>query len=420
LPNLYLETAEPAPPTPPLDGDRRADVLVVGGGFTGLSAALHLAERGAQVVLLEAHEIGFGASGRNGGQVNPGLKPDPDEVERDFGADLGARMVALSSAAPAFVFDLIGRHGIRCDAQPCGTLRAAVHPRHVKALRATTEQYRRRGALVEFLERNQIALATGTDRYQGAMLDRRGGALQPLSFAHGLARAAIGAGAAVYGQTRVRGLERAGKGWQASTATGTVTAERVLLATNGYTDDLWPGLRRSIVPVFSSIAATAPLPETIARDIMPGGQVLYESGTVTVYYRLDAAQRLLIGGRGPMREIGAPTDIRYILRYARKLWPALAGVPWTHGWGGQLAMTADHYPHVHEPAAGVTICLGYNGRGVALATALGAQLAARLTDPGAALDVPVASIKTIPLHGLWPLAVNAAVARGRISDFFGL
>jgi glycine/D-amino acid oxidase-like deaminating enzyme len=392
---------------------------VVGGGFTGLSAALHLAERGAEVVLLEAGEVGCGASGRNGGQVNPGLKPDPDETLRAYGADLGARMLGLAGNAPDVVFDLVRRHRISCDARRCGTLRAAVHPRHVAAIRATAGQYQRLGAPVEILGRQAVAQATGTDRYHGAMLDRRGGEVQPLSYARGLARAAVGAGAALHGGTRVHGLERAAHGWCARTATGGVVAAQALIATNGYTDDLWPRLRRSIVPVFSSIAATEPLPERIARQIVPGGQVVWESGAITVYYRMDSARRLLIGGRGPMREIGAPADIGYILRYAHRLWPALSEVSWTHGWGGQLAITRDHVPHVHAPAPGVWICLGYSGRGVALASALGAQLAGRIADPAAPLDMPVTPVRPMALHALWPLGVRAAIVHGRIRDFLG-
>src|SRR5208337_4681084 len=145
MPNVYRETAEPGVSTPPLDGDARADVAVAGAGITGLSTALHLATRGAKVILLEAEEPGFGASGRNGGQVNPGLKHDPDIVERDFGVDLGRRMNDLAGAAPAFVFGLIKRHGIRCDARQNGTLRAAVGAKYAAKLRASALQLDRRG-----------------------------------------------------------------------------------------------------------------------------------------------------------------------------------------------------------------------------------------------------------------------------------
>src|ERR1700727_2300414 len=159
MPILYRETAPPALSTPPLEGESRADIAVVGGGLTGLSTALHAAEAGAKVVLLEAVDPGFGASGRNGGQVNPGLKPDPDTVERDFGADLGRRMNALAGSAPALVFDLVKRHGIACDARQNGTLRAAAHARHAAAIRKTCAQLERRGAPVELLEGAALARA---------------------------------------------------------------------------------------------------------------------------------------------------------------------------------------------------------------------------------------------------------------------
>jgi len=417
---LYLDTAEPAPPTPPLEGAVRADVAIVGGGITGLSTALHAAEAGATVVLMEAEEPGFGASGRNGGQVNPGLKLDPDAVERDFGPDLGRRMNALAGAAPSLVFDLIQRHGIACDARRNGTLRAAVRPKHAAAIRSTLEQLARRGAPVEYLEGAAISALTGTDRYIGAMLDRRGGDLNPLSFARGLAQAAIRVGAAVHGGTRVLKAKREAGAWRLETAGGSVVAAHLVLATNGYTDRLWPDLRRTIVPLFGAIAASSRLPESISRSIMPGRSVLYESGAITVYYRVDSGQRLLIGGRGPMREIHSVRALPHLLAYARRLWPVLAGVPWTHAWGGRLAMTSDQYPHVHQPAPGVVVSLGYNGRGVAMATAMGAQLARRIMRPDAPIDMPVTDMKTIALHAFWPAGVKAAILYKRVSDFLGL
>ena len=418
--NLYQDTAEPAIPAPPLDGDAHADAAVIGGGITGLSTALHLAEQGARVVLLEAQEPGWGASGRNGGQVNPGLKHDPDTVEREFGEDLGKRMNAFAGGAPAFVFDLIKRHGIRCEARQNGTLRAAIRARHAAQVGVTAEQLARRGAPVELLEGPALERATGTARYRVALLDRRGGDLNPLSYARGLARAALAAGAAVHGGTRALGMRKAGTRWQISTATGTVSARRVVLATNGYTDDLWPGLRRTIVPLFGAIAATDVLPEAVAGGIMPSRSVLYESGTITVYYRVDCAGRLLIGGRGPMHEISAASAVPHLLAYARTLWPDLAGVQWSYGWGGRLAMTPDQYLHIHEPAEGVLICLGYNGRGVAMGTAMGAQIARRIVNPSSGFDMPITGMKRIRFHSMWKLGVRAAIAHGRLRDFLGV
>jgi len=418
--NLYHETAEPAPAGPPPSGDGRADVVVVGGGITGLSTALHLAESGRQVALLEAHTVGWGASGRNGGQVNPGLKLDPDEVERRYGVDLGGRMNALAGGAPGFVFDLIKRLGIDCQARRNGTLRTASSAHQAQRLRATAAQLTRRGAPVELLEGAALAQAIGTEHYTLALLDRRGGDLHPLRYARGLAAAARAAGATLYENSRALSVRSTGQLWHVSTATGSIAAPRVLLATNGYTDDLWPTLRETIIPVFGAIAASAPLTESVARVILPGRSVAYEIGAITHYYRVDASQRLLFGGRGPMREVSEAASIKHLLAHARQLWPATEALEWTHVWGGQLAMTTDHYPHIHEPQPGVTICVGYNGRGVAMAALMGALLAARIVDTSARFDMPISSLRRIPLHAFWRTGVRAAIIRGRCNDWLGI
>jgi glycine/D-amino acid oxidase-like deaminating enzyme len=417
--NLYHETAEPAEAGPPLRGDGRADVVIVGGGITGLSAALHLAESGRQVALLEAHSAGWGASGRNGGQVNPGLKLDPDEVERRFGEDLGGRMNALAGGAPGFVFDLVKRLQIDCQARRNGTLRAASNAQQAQRLRDTAAQLARRGAPVELLEGTALARATGTHHYALALLDRRGGDLHPLRYARGLAAAARAAGATLHENSRALRVRQRGGLWHVGTATGGLIAPRLLLATNGYTDDLWPSLRKTIVPVFGAIAASAPLSEPAAREILPDRSVLYEIGAITHYYRIDAGRRLLFGGRGPMREVTDAASIEHLLAYARRLFPSIERLEWTHAWGGQLAMTTDHYPHIHEPEAGVTICLGYNGRGVAMATVMGALLAARIAGISARFDMPISPLHRIPLHAFWRTGVRAAIIRGRFSDWLG-
>ena len=173
--------AEPLPETRPLEGDRRADIAVVGAGYTGLSAALHLAERGADVVVLDAAKPGWGGSGRNGGQVIPGLKDDPDDLEKKFGPDMGRRMWQIAGSAADFVFELIARHKIACQAHQSGWISAAPNAAAMATLRARTEQWQRRGAPVELLERQRGVELTGTTCYAGGMLDRRAGALQPLA-----------------------------------------------------------------------------------------------------------------------------------------------------------------------------------------------------------------------------------------------
>jgi glycine/D-amino acid oxidase-like deaminating enzyme len=420
-PGLYAETAISVAGLGPLEGEGRAAVVVIGGGITGLSSALHLAERGIDVALLEANEIGFGASGRNGGHVNPGLKPDPEEVERDFG-DLGRRMVPFSYAAPEALFRLVERHQLRCEARQAGTLRAATTAKTLVGLTSLARQYAARGIPAALLCKTESFAATGTHRYQGILRDPSGGSVNPLGYARGLAQAASAAGARIHVASKAVRLSRppAG-GWRVETPRGAITADRLVIGTNGYTDDLWPGLRRTVVPVWSGITATEPLPDLILREVMPEGGVLYELGSITVYYRVDLAGRLLMGGRSALHQMTGPGGFRYLQSYARKLWPVLRGVAWTHGWNGQLGMTPDHYPHLHEPEPDVLIALGYNGRGVAMATAMGGLIARRIGGEAAeTLDMPVTDIKPIPLHGLWPLAVQGRLAWGRILDRLAL
>jgi glycine/D-amino acid oxidase-like deaminating enzyme len=420
-PSVYRETAVAAVPTPPLEEDRRVGVAVIGGGIAGLSTALHLAEAGTDTLVLEAQEPGWGASGNNGGQLNPGLKYDPDMIEATYGPDLGRRMIAFAYAAPNIAFGLIRRHGIDCDARQNGTLRAAYSRVGARGVAVTARQCLARGMPVELLDAAAVATATGTNRYQVALLDRNGGDVQPLNYTRGLARAAIAAGAAVHGGTPARSICRDGTGWRIQTPKAIVRAEKILIATNGFTDDLWPGLRRTVIPVYSAIAATAPLPADLAATILPRRCSTYESGRITVYFRVDMRNRLLMGGRGPMHSIAGPGGIRYLTAYAQRLWPQLAGTAWTHGWNSRLAITRDHWPHVHEPAGNVLVYLGCNGRGVALATAMGSQLANRLLRGGAcAMDMPVSTMKTIRFHVLWPIAVASAVVHGRIRDRLGL
>ncbi len=414
-PSLYAETARPPVEAPPLQGDESVSVAVVGAGYTGLSAGLHLAEAGVEVAVLDAHEPGWGASGRNGGQVNPGLKHDPDEVERDFGPDLGRRMVALAGAAPGYVFELIERHQMVCEAARGGTIRAAIAASPLREVRAAAEQWSRRGAPVEFLDADAVAWITGTRRYRGALIDRRGGSVNPLGYARGLADAARKAGAKLHGGTPALRLRRDGAHWRIDTPAGAIRAEHVVIGTNGYTDALWPRLRATVVPAYSAIAATEPLPRDVAAEVLPLGSVLYEQSHFFAYYRFDAEGRFLMGGRSRIEDTPRPEHFRHLINYAHKLFPRLGTARWTHFWNGQVALTADRYPHIHEPAPGVHIGLGYNGRGIAMATAMGRLLAKRiLAAPAAEIDLPITRIKAIPFHFLWPAFVTARLVAGQL------
>jgi glycine/D-amino acid oxidase-like deaminating enzyme len=420
-PSIYAEMAAPAPSVPRLEGEARFDVAVVGGGFTGLSTALHLAMRGVKAAVLEAREIGWGASGRNGGQVNPGLKWEPERIEADFGRALSGRMVRLSGAAPDLVFRLIREHQIQCEANQGGTIRAAFSAKGAETIRQTADAWQARAMPTRYLDREAIRQATGTLRYRNGVIDRRGGSVNPLGYARGLADAALKAGATIYRDSLAIRIDRSGADWRVTTPSGSVHANWVVLATNGYTDDLWPKLRRSIVPVFSGIVASEPLGPGLAEKILPDRPVVYESGSLTVYYRRDEQNRILIGGRSRLSSAEGADAFRELARYAERLWPAICGVRWTHGWNGQLAVATDAYPHLHEPAPNVIAALGYNGRGVAMATAMGNEIARRVTGtPAADLDMPVTDLRAIPFHGIWRTAAAARIAYGRVRDALNL
>ncbi|MDP6563219.1 MAG: FAD-binding oxidoreductase [Alphaproteobacteria bacterium] len=416
-PSLWAATAAPAPPTPPLTGERTADVAVIGGGFTGLSAALHLAEQGADTVLLEAAEPGWGASGRNGGQVIPGLKEDPWQIKERFGQDTAEAMVRSSGAAADLVFRLIERHDIDCEARQSGWIQAAHTAAQLPLLRRRHDFWLVRGAGAGWLERDELAALVGDDRYHGGWIDRRGGGLQPLSYARGLARAAQTAGAAVHGQSPVLKLSRQNGGWRLATPDGAVEARQVVIGTNGYTDHLWPGLAESVVPVFSVQVATRPLGENVRKSLLPGGEVLSDTHRVLWYFRQDAQGRLVMGGGGSAYEKGAEKIYGSLQQRVRDLLSQVPEVEFEYAWNGLVAMTTDHYPHLHELAPGLWAGLGYNGRGVAMATMMGRILADRaLGTEAPEHDFPSLPVRPLPLHFLRGIAVTAMRAYYRFRD----
>ena len=418
--SLWAATATPAAALPPLQGEERADVCVIGGGFTGVSAALHAAEGGASVVLLEAGRVGSGASGRNGGQVIPGLKLDPREIEARFGAERGGRLTELVGGSADFVFDLVRRHRIECDARQDGWLKACHSEAALRAATLTARDWSRRGAAVEEIDRVRIAELTGTGAYLGGFVDHRGGVVQPLSYVRGLARAAGHAGVRLYERSPAATPRRDGSAWVVSTPSGSVRAARVVIGTNGYTDlagarGPWPGLARTVIPVHSYIAATRPLADDLRHTILPKGQAVSDSRRLLRYFRLDAAGRLLMGGRGAMRESTDRSDYASIIASALELYPALVGCDWEFVWGGKVAVTLDHLPHLHELAPGVHAALGYNGRGVAMATLMGSVLADRVLGRGAPV-FPESSLRPVPLHRWRRPVFEIAVAWKRTLD----
>jgi glycine/D-amino acid oxidase-like deaminating enzyme len=417
LQSLWSVTAPPGPVCSPLTGTQRAQAAVIGAGYTGLSAALHLAEAGREVVVLEAAEIGERASGLNGGQVIPGVKPDPDVLERLLGPYAGGRLVATTGAGPDLVFELIARHGIECEAKRAGWIQPATSEAALAQLARRVEQWLRRGAAVSLLSRSEVLQLTGSALYRGGLLDRRGGTVQPLAYARGLAQAVLRAGARIHTQTPALRLGRRNGSWNIDTPQGSVSAPVVIIATNAYTDAISEELRRTLVPVPSFQVATAPLPAELRGTILPEGQAASDTWHLLRYFRLDGSGRLVLGSRGTFAQAPQLRDVQYHYQAAQEIYPQLKGIPFEYHWGGLVALTQDQLPHLHELAPGLLAGLGYNGRGVAMATVMGRVLARRaLGAQVAELGFPVSPVVPVPFHRLSRLGARATIQYLRFID----
>ncbi len=417
--SVWQETAIAPEVYARLGGDARTDVVVVGAGYTGLSTALHLAVRGVAVTVLEAREPGFGASGRSGGQVVPLFKYEPDEIMARFGADEGRALLELVQRSGDEVFDLVQRYDLKCDARRAGWIQAAHGPNGSALVRTRHDQWAARGAPVRLLDQEALRELTGTAYYREGWLLEHAGTVNPLGYSRALARAASRAGAVVHGNTPVVGISRDGDRWHVRCAGGTVNAQTVVLAGNGYSTDLWPGLSKSIVPLYSMQVASDPLPERHRAQILPGEQAVADTRRLVWYLRRDPAGRFVLGARGPFKADPSRQDAAVLVSAARRLYPMLRDVDFPYVWSGRVAMTTDHIPHLHRLAPGVVAALGYNGRGVAMATVMGRVLAAMCVDEvGRRPAFPVTALAAIPLHRFHRLGVRALIAYYRLIDRF--
>jgi glycine/D-amino acid oxidase-like deaminating enzyme len=397
---LWEKTAPPPPPTPKLEVDVDCDVAIVGAGYTGLSGALHAAEGGATVAVLDGAEIGFGGSGRNVGLLNAGMWVMPDELPRTLGETYGQRLLALLGDAPRVVFELVDKHAIACEIERAGTLHCAVGARGLAGLKERERQWRARGAPVRLLDKAEAAAKIGANAYAGALLDERAGTIQPLAYVRGLAAAAIAAGARVFSSSPVLGCDADGDRWILRTPQGVARAKWVLVATNAYTAAPWAELRAELThfPYFNF--ATVPLDEATRRAILPERQGCWDTRRILSSFRFDQAGRLVFGGVGALRGAGLPIHRAWARRALAELFPLLAGVAFEAEWYGMIGMTSDHLPRFHRLARNIVSFNGYNGRGIGPGTVFGRSLAElALGAIGEAdLPLPVSEPKTAPLR----------------------
>jgi gamma-glutamylputrescine oxidase len=383
----YAATAHAAPPRPALCGSRQADVCVIGGGYTGLSAALHLAGRGYRVVLLEAEQVGWGASGRNGGEVLTGQRRTQYELAAWFGAETARRLWDFGLEAVALVRELVASHGIDCDLKP-GLLHLAAKPRHVDELRRSVDLLRGDYGYqaIRLLDRAECAAQVGSGRYHGGTLDLGAFHVHPLNLALGVARAAEAAGVRIHEQSRAIGYSGSDPA-VVRTAQGEVRAAFVVLACDGYLGRLEPRIASHILPINNFMLATEPLAESAARALLPGDHAVSDSKFVVYYWRLSSDRRLLFGG-GENYSPRFPADIRaFVRRHMLKVYPQFAGLRIDYGWGGTLAVTLRRLPHFGRLEPNVFFAQGYSGQGVALAHLAGKLIAEAVAGTAERFDV---------------------------------
>lgn len=415
--SLWAAIAPAAPPTLNLDGPTRAEVAIIGAGFTGCSAALHLAEKGVDVAVIEAKEIGWGGSGRNVGLCNAGLYVDPEFIIRYYGERHGPRAVEGLGNAPLLVRSLIEKHGIDCDPGTRGILKGAHSHKALEAMRETVRQWRALGKPVDLIGRDETRKLTGSPWYLGGMIDRRSFTLEPLAYARGLGGAAIHAGARIYTGERASKLEPVTSGVRIVTARGDVTAGHVIVATGAYDSSLLPGLERAFIPVGYFLFATEPLSHNLRQAILPGKQAVYDMQPSLLAVRYDRDHRLIVGNLGwlPPKASGHAWA-RHALG---ELYPGLGEFRFTRGWSGILDFTDDHMPWLARPMERVVMIGGYNGRGIAPGTFWGKVLADWATGlPDDELPIPVQGVPRIRARWLkgqgWANAFRAYRAQMRL------
>jgi gamma-glutamylputrescine oxidase len=401
----YAASAGEIATYPALKGHRRADVAIIGGGYTGLSAALSLAKSGLEVVVLEANKIGWGASGRNGGQIHPGQRQDPDWLCRMVGEAVTRDLLTLADEARSYLDRLITENAIDCDFRP-GLIHTVHKPRWVGAEKRHVEHLARKWGIERtFLDKAETAARVGTDVYHAGTFDPKGGKLHPLKFALGLAKAAVAAGATLYEDSRVTTIRHSSKPIVV-TADGEVMVDTVIVAGNGYLGGLDEATDARVLPINNFVVATEPLDELL----IPGEEAVSDSRFVVYYWHQTPDRRLVFGG-GETYSHDFPSDIPAFVRpHLARVYPKLKDVKISHGWGGTLGITFNRMPFIRRPKPNVFIAAGYSGQGVMLAPFVGHVIAEAVGGTMGRFDT-FAKVPVLPFPGgallRWPTLVAA-------------
>jgi glycine/D-amino acid oxidase-like deaminating enzyme len=386
-PSLWAATAPAGPVLLSLEGDQTSDVVIVGAGFTGLSTAIHLREAGVEAIVIEAAEPGWGASGRNNGQVIPTLAGhDPSAMVKRHG-EAGERFNAMLRDSAAYLFDLVRKYQIPAEAEQAGWVQPVHSPGRFNLAEKRVREWSAIGAPVELLDRAAVSIMLGSDAWFGGFWNRTGGHINPLALTRGMAEVASKLGAIIYARSTAASIAHAGGRWTVRTANGAVTARALVLATNAYTGEfaqqLAPKVASEVIPVLSWQMATTPISNNIARTIIPDRQAMSDTHRELYFARWDAHNRLVTGGAATFPGAGGANLRKPVAERLKRLWPQLGDVEFDYVWSGYVGMTPDNllhpevpgFPRIHRLGPNGFAWVGCNGRAVALSIALGRELA---------------------------------------------
>lgn len=416
---VYAATCPPLPLQPALQGRVTADACVIGGGFTGLAAALHLAEAGRDVVLLEAGRLGDGASGRNGGHASTGMRLKQEELEHLYGVETAHCLWRVALDAMAHFQGLLAS-GIDCDFVP-GVYRLEHRPKAVDDLFRHAEKMRRDYGFEALtpLDRNEVRRRVASDAYRGGLFDSASGHVQPFKLAMGLARRALAAGVRIFEETRA---EAVAGGPQIVTPGGRVVARQVIHAGNGMMTGLDAGIDRHVMPIRNYLLATQPLPAALADSLVQGRAAVSDSRFVVYYFRVDKDNRLIFGG-GETYSYSDPANLPAFVRsHMLRVYPQLANTPISHAWGGTLGITMSRMPYVRRIGDSGFVAAGFSGRGVVMAPFMGHVLAQAALGRPALFDL-FAGLPATPFPGgatLRPLLLAGGMAWYKLRDQIGI
>ncbi len=397
----FWQTTASMPAATPGDVPARADVAVIGAGYTGLSAARTLAKRGVKVAVLEANSIGWGASSRNGGMVLTGMKLSAETLAKRYGMELTRRMYADSLASIDLVEQIVREENIDCNFSRCGHLEVACKQSHFDSYARSAEVIAKEfNHQLRIISRKDLSGEIGSSIYFGGLVDESSAGLNPARYVAGLARAALKTGASIYESARVqkitRSLQNGASGFEITTTRGDISARDVLVATSGYTSSATPALQKKIIPIGSYIIATEQLSESLTTQLSPRNRMIYDSKYYLYYYRLTPDNRMLFGGRAaffPETKNTIRRSVEILRRGMVEVYPQLHDAKIAHAWGGTVDFCFDTMPHAGQ-INGIHYALGYAGHGVAMATYLGARMGEKIC--GSSDEIPYA---TIPFPG---------------------